>query len=176
MATKVLLISEKDIRNNYDVSESINSKSVISAIWETQTFNLASVIGDKFTNELLHEVETQEFVEVNKYLLDNYVQPFLGAQTMATLVSKLPYKVGNEGVVKSDKNADNKSMKDYYDNLAGIALRRLTDYVSRHYGQYSTWLNTFEGIKPHVDASVDTGIFLGGSFKCAYPVDKGWRR
>lgn len=177
MSTRVLLINEKYLRDNFDVSESLNSKSVIAAIYESQIFHLASVIGDKFYNELVREVEENDFTEVNKAFLDTYVQPFLGAQSMAVLSSKISYKVGNEGVTKSDRATDGKQIVDYYNNLTGIALRRMTDHLGRHYGLYSTWLNGFEGIKPHIDSSVDTGIFLGGGFKCGkYPIDKGWRR
>lgn len=174
---RVLLISEQFLRENFDISDSISSKTAVTAIKEAQDFYLASVIGDKFIKELYYEVENHVLTDVNKYFLDTYIQPFLGAQTVQIITSKISFKVGNQGVTKSQDATDPKQLVDYYTNLTGIALRRLTDYLAHHYGDYAQWLNGFEGIKPHVSASTETNIYLGGTTLIKkYPVDTGWRR
>lgn len=176
MGKRVLLISEEFFRDNYDVSDSLNSKSVITAIYEAQGFYLATVIGDKFLNELYTEVSSGTLTADNKYLLDNYIQYFLGAQAAYILASKISYKIGNAGVQSGEKVVDAKKIAEYYDKLAGIGLRRLTDYLCKHYSKYTQWLNGVEGIKPHMSASEQTSIFLGVPYKTKLPIDEGYRR
>lgn len=171
--SRVNLISEQYLRDNFEVSDSIQSKSVITAVQEAQTFHLASVIGDKFLNEFYNEVENHTLTDVNKNLLDTFIKPFLGAQVMAILTSKISFKVGNQGVTKSQEATNPKQLVDYYNNLAGIALRRLTDHLCQHYALYQQWLDGVEGIRRHIDASVDTGIWLGRQLHSKYPVDYG---
>lgn len=173
---RVLLISESHLRDSVDVSDSISSKTVITAIKEAQDFYLASVIGDKLVNEIYNEVSSESIIEKIKVLLDSYIQPFLTAQTAEILASKISYKIGNLGVTKSQDATDPKHIIDYYKNLTGIALRRLTDYISHHYGDYAQWLNGFEGIKPHLSSSVETNLYIGTALKYKYPVDLGHKR
>lgn len=175
MGNRVLFVSEQYLRDHADISESINSKSIITAIEEAQSFYLSAVIGDKFLNKLYEEVTTGTFLPNHKNLLDTYIQPFVYAQAMAVLVSKIPFRVGNAGVTK-DSNSDNKRLVDYYTNLTGLSLRRLTEHLCRHLSLYTEWLSNVEGIKPHLSASDSTSIFLGTQYKTKYPVDKGWRR
>lgn len=175
--SRVLFVNEQYIRDRYDVSDSLSSKSVITAIYEAQDFYLSAVIGDKFLVELYKEVADGTLTVDNKYLLDNYIQPLVGVQAVEILVRKINYKVGNAGVeTVGDKNVSSKPIVDYYGNLVGVALRRLTEYLSRHYAKYHEWLNTVEGIKPHLSASEETSIYLGGTVVWDGMVDPGWRR
>lgn len=175
---RVLLISEDFLRKHIDISDSIISKTAITAIEDAQNFYLSAVIGDKFLKELLREVELDVLTPVNKLLLDTYICPFLMYQSAALLASKVNYKVGNKGVVSNDGVTSPKQIADYYERQTGVALRRLTEYLSRHYNDYKEWLNynNDTGIKPHLSASDSTSIYLGCDYDMKYPVDPGWRR
>lgn len=174
--SRVLLISETYFRSHVDVSESILSKTVITAIEDTQSMELANIIGDKLLFQLYHEVETDSLTDANRLLLDRYIQPFLVAQTASKMVNKINYKIGNLGTINNDKTVYPKEIGDYYANLAGASLERLTSFMAHHFADYSQYLNGVEGFKSHLDASEDTGIFLGMDRPIKYPVDTGYRR
>lgn len=178
METRVLLISEQYMRDHTDFSESINSKSMITAIEEAQSFYLASVVGDRYYEHLCEKVKNNSWVanDKDKYLLDKYIQPYLYAQASAVLVEKIQFRVGNAGVTKDSASTDTKKLVDYYNNLTGISLKRMTDYLCKHLQDYQPYFNNVEGIKPHLSASDQTSIFLGNSPRYKYPVDEGWRR
>lgn len=171
--SRILIISEQYLRDHVDISDSINSKSVITAIEEAQSFYLASVIGDKFLLELYSEIKQETLTTDNKYLVDTYIQPFLAAQAASVLANKINFRIGNLGVVKSEASTSPKQIVDYYTNLTGIALRRLTDYLCKHYSKYHQYLDGVEGIRAHLSASDETSIYLGGEVKVNYPVDWG---
>lgn len=176
--SRVLLLSEDDFRRNIEVSESLNSQSIISSIDECQSFHLATVIGDKFLKEIKSEISTGVFVQSVKELLDEYIQPFLLYQSAAILSRKINYRIGNIGVVKDQAAVDPHEIATYYEGQAGQYLNRLCIHLSKNYSTYSQWLTTIDGIKAHLDAYEDTGIFTGHSHKVNTHIgyDPGWRR
>lgn len=173
---RILFITETLFRETVDVSDSINSKSVQTAIAEAQDFYLSAVIGDKFLAELYLEVKNKTLTPVNKLLLNTYIQPVIIYQAAAILAAKANFKIGNLGIVKNEGTVDPKSVVDFYNQQTGMHLRRLTDYLSKHYSDYHQWLNGVDGIKAHLNATDQTSIFLGGTRKLNYPKAPKWDR
>lgn len=165
---RVLLITEKEFRDRVYISDSVNSKLVITSIEEAQNISLSSIIGDNLKREIFSQVETGTLSELNKTLLDDFIWDWLLYEVAAVVVSKCANHIGNAGVIKSDENnaeyKESKRMEDYYRNLAGICLKRMSDYLMRNYSKYPKLAGRIAGdIKAHADAGYDTGLFLGHS-------------
>lgn len=174
--SRILLISESYFRDRIYVSDSINSKLVTTSIQEVQDFALATIIGDRLLHELYTQVEAGTLTELNKTLLDTYIQPLLLYKTAESVIIKSPTHISNNGNTQSAENADAHKQFDYYRNQGGIALERLTKYLTKNYSKYPLLSGSvLDGIRAHVNASLETSIYLGGSRKGikGLPVDPG---
>ena len=94
---KVLLVSEQTLKKNSVVNNNVDGMYLLPAIEFAQDSGLQPIIGTKLYNKLMDLVEdgTIENNDDYKYLLDEYVTPYLINKVTADIQIPLAYKVRN---------------------------------------------------------------------------------
>ena len=131
---RVLLISEKTLKKNSVVNNNVDGMYLLPAIEFAQDAGLQPIIGTKLYNKLMDLVENGSITGSTdyKYLLDEYITPYLINKVTADIQIPLSFKLRNQGVVQqTDTNTYVPSMKDIqyviqnYENKANFYSNRL---------------------------------------------------
>ena len=104
-----------------------------------------------------------------KYLLDEYVTPYLINKVTADIQIPLAYKVRNQGVVQqTGENTYVPSLKDLqyvtqnYENKANFYSNRLSDYLKANRKKYPEYCSVDSSADmPSNKNAYNTGIYLG---------------
>lgn len=168
---RVFLISEATMKKNSVVNNNVDGMYLLPAIDFAQDAGLQPIIGTKLYNKLMDLVEDGSIIQATdyKYLLDEYITPYLVNKVTADIQIPLSFKLRNQGVVQqTDANTYVPSMKDIqyviqnYENKANFYSNRLSDYLRANRSKYPEYcsVDSCADMPSNKDA-YNTGIFLG---------------
>lgn len=168
---RVFLISEATMKKNSVVNNNVDGMYLLPAIEFAQDAGLQPIIGTKLYNKLMDLVEDGSIIQAvdYKYLLDEYITPYLINKATADIQIPLSFKLRNQGVVQqTDSNTYVPSMKDIqyviqnYENKANFYSNRLSDYLRANRSKYPEYcsVDSCADMPSNKDA-YNTGIFLG---------------
>lgn len=168
---RVFLISEATMKKNSVVNNNVDGMYLLPAIDFAQDAGLQPIIGTKLYNKLMNLVEDGSIIQATdyKYLLDEYITPYLVNKVTADIQIPLSFKLRNQGVVQqTDTNTYVPSMKDIqyviqnYENKANFYSNRLSDYLRANRSKYPEYcsVDSCADMPSNKDA-YNTGIFLG---------------
>lgn len=118
MSKKVLLISEKQIKDQSIIEQNVDSKVLVKTIQMVQEIQLKAVLGSSLYDSILDAV--QEFAvnatpltDLQLTMLNDYIQPFIIHATLVDFIIVNNFKITNKGTLKmKDDVADNVSAED----------------------------------------------------------------
>lgn len=168
---RVFLVSEATMKKNSVVNNNVDGMYLLTAIEFAQDAGLQPIIGTKLYNKLMDLVENGSITGSTdyKYLLDEYITPYLVNKVTADIQIPLSFKLRNQGVVQqTDANTYVPSMKDIqyviqnYENKANFYSNRLSDYLRANRSKYTEYcsVDSCADMPSNKDA-YNTGIFLG---------------
>lgn len=169
---KALLVSEKTLKSNSIVNDNVDSMYILPAIEYAQDSSLQSVLGTLLYNKLMDLVADGSITGETdyKYLLDEYVTPFLINKVTAEIQLPLAYKLRNQGLVQqTGENTYAPSMRDaqyviqHYNNQATFYANRMRDYLHANHSKYPEFCKVESCADMHSNPNTyNTGIYLGG--------------
>lgn len=144
MSKKILLISEKQIKDQSIIEQNVDSKILSKVIQNVQEIQLKAVLGSTLYSALLSSVEADIVDAVGipqeyRTLLDEYIQPFLIHAVLVDFIVVNNYKVTNKGLLKMrDDVADAISSdeleytKSYYEGYKSEYKKNLIVYLKEN--------------------------------------------
>lgn len=168
---KVLLVSEATLKKNSIINNNVDGMYILPAIEYAQDSGLQPLIGTKLYNKLMDLVADGSIsgATVYKFLLDEYITPYLVNKVTADIQIPLSFKLRNQGVVQqTGENTYVPSMKDtqyviqHYQNQADFYGNRMSDYLRANrltYPEYCS-IDSCADMPSNPDA-YNTGIYLG---------------
>lgn len=147
---KIFLISEKTVKENTIIPDNLQSQFLQQAITEAQEIYLQEIIGTKLLNYLCELVRTNVIVEEGyedyKYLLDEYITPFLQYRVLTDLQIPLYSKDRNLGVITTNDDrvnnvafGDVQKIMQHYQNKASFYSNRLSKYLCKNKNKYKQY-------------------------------------
>lgn len=167
---RVLLISEKTLKENSVINNNVDGMYVLPAVEYAQDSGLQHLLGTKLYNRLMDLVESGITEENDyKYLLDEYITPYLINKVTADIQIPLSFKLRNQGVVQqTGENTYVPSLKDMqyvaqsYENKANFYGNRLSDFLLANRSKYPEYCKIDScADMPSDKNAYKTGIFLG---------------
>lgn len=172
---QILLISEKYIKENCEISDNVSGKFLQSAIVEAQDLKLTPVLGEALVAKLKELVADNEIGEAAnaayKTLLDKYVQRFLMWSVKVDIAHTTSYKLSNFGVTKtSDENIQVASQaeiiadQDYSQAKADAYCNRMQNYLLDNRILYPELTeNRLHQMRANLVSAASCNVFLGGA-------------
>lgn len=172
---QVLLISEKFIKDNCEISDNVSGKFLQSAIAEAQDLKLTPVLGEALVAKLKQLVADNEIGLAGnaayKNLLDKYVQRFLMWSVKVDIAHTTSYKLSNFGVTKtSDENIQVASQdeiiadQDYSQAKADAYCNRMQNYLLDNRILYPELTeNRCHQMRANLMSAASCNVFLGGA-------------
>lgn len=167
---RAFLISEKTLKSNGVINNNVDSMYILPAIEFAQDAGLQPIIGTKLYNKLMDLVETGfKDNEQYKFLLDEYITPYLVNKVTADIQIPLNYKLRNQGVVQnSTDNTIVPTMKDLqyviqnYEYKAIFYGNRLSDYLIANTSRFPEYCKVDSIADMHSNKNAyKTNIYLG---------------
>lgn len=145
--SKVILSSEKTLKEMTILPENLNGQVIQQAIIEAQEIYLQELISTKLLDKLCNLVaeETISLPENAKYkeLLDKYIQPFICYRALTEIQYPLLLQNRNLGNVKTtDTNVNSANIDEvdklinFYRNKASFYANRLTKYLCKNHTKF----------------------------------------
>lgn len=163
-----LLISEKVLKENSLINQNVDTSFIYPAIQYAQDEGLQSIIGTCLYKRLCDMVESGEVEEPYKYLLDEYIAPYLINKVTSNIQLPLAYKLRNQGVVQvNGERTYNTSLSDiqyliqHYDNQAIFYANRLSSYLLDNKSVYPEYKQCSCSDLPANPTAYNTKIYLG---------------
>lgn len=166
---KILLISEETLKRNTLINDNIDGAYIQSTICVVQDLDLDEKLGPVLKTKLVDLVQTGAIVDPAnahyKFLLDNYVTPYMQWAVMAQLQLSVNYKITNSGVIEN--NDDKKSRPDYstsraiqsqYEHYATSYALKMQNYLQKNVQYYKEYRKC-ENFDTSEDAN-SSGIFF----------------
>lgn len=136
---KVLLISEKNIKEISYIQLNVDSKTLSRTIFDTQNIYLEPILGTELFNTVIDAVFVQASVpltEKYRILLQDFIHPWLAHAVTQDIIINLHYKITNKGFLKFNDtqatalNPDEiEYAKNYHDNRASSYKSRLIKHL-----------------------------------------------
>ena len=142
---RVLLLSEATLKSNSIVNNNLDSKYIQQEINEAQDDGLEPIIGTKLYNKLMDLVDTGDITGATdyKYLLDEYITPYLLNKTLSGIYKTSTDKVSNMGIVQLNgsnvvvpSQGERDLDKNVYEGRAGKRGIRLKEYLMANRDKY----------------------------------------
>lgn len=174
----VFLISEETLKSQGLIDDNLWGGYLTPSIKLAQDKGLQTLIGgvlyDKICNLVADGSIKNESNKDYKYLLDEYIIPYLMWQTLAEVAVPISWKFKNQGMVEANTDWTSRpSMKDFqyivqkYENDAVFYGNRLTDYLSANSKYYPEYQKHISGKMPANRKVFKTGLYLGwGGCSC----------
>lgn len=166
-----MLISEKTIKSNSIINNNVDGMYLLPAIEYAQDAGLQPLLGTKLYNKLMDLVEDGSISGSTdyKFLLDEYITPYLLNKVTADIQLPLSFKLRNQGVVQqTGENTYVPSLKDtqyvvqHYQNQADFYGNRMSDYLRANRMKFPEYCSIDSCADMHSDAGAyNTGIYLG---------------
>ena len=140
--SKILFISEQQLKDNSVIEQHVDSKILSNTIWEVQEFELKPILGEILYSAIANEVLSASTIsgytitETNLELLTDYIKPFLIYGTLSYGFIPLHYKVTNKGInrltdstVSSLQSTELEYVKNNYDSKFDDYKQRLVKHL-----------------------------------------------
>lgn len=144
---KVLLLSEKTLKEDSLINDNVESTYIIPAIQVAQEQGLQQIIGTLLYDKICDMVDRNQVTADYRILLNDYITPYLEYKVMADIQLPLSYKFRNLGVNQTtDEHTYTPSLRDtqylieYYDNKAKFYSNRLFDYLKANHKLFPEFL------------------------------------
>ena len=172
---EVLLVSEKYIKDNCEISDNVSGKFLMSAIKEAQDLKLVPVLGEALVDKLKELVNNRTISdEANaayKKLLDDYVLRFLMWSVKVDIAHTTSYKLSNFGVTKTnDENVQVATQEeiiadqDYSQAKADAYCYHMQKYLLANATLYPELSEYNCGqMRSNLYSAASCGVFLGGA-------------
>lgn len=171
----VLLISEDYIKSTTNISDNIAGYYLLPSIKLAQDIDLESTIGTQLLEKIQELIYNNDISNENKsmykFLLDNYIQPYLAYATIKHLTPTVAYKLANQGVIRTDdeksynitSNEVDKVM-DYYSHLSNTYKKRLQLFLIANYNEFPELINwkSIADIRANLYSAAGCNVNLGG--------------
>ena len=159
------------MKKNSVVNNNVDDMYLLPSIEIAQDAGLQPLIGTKLYNKLMDLVEDSSITGATeyKYLLDEYIAPYLINKATADIIIPLSYKMRNQGVVQqTSEYTYSPSLKDTqyviqnYENKANFYGNRLSDYLKANRSKFPEYcsIDSCADI-PSDSGAYKTGIYLG---------------
>ena len=168
---RVFLVSTKTLKENSVINNNVDDMYVLPAVEFAQDEGLQSLIGTKLYNKLMDLVADGSMSGATdyKYLLDEYITPYLINKVTADIQIPLAFKLRNQGVVQqTGENTYVPSLKDLqyvaqsYENKANFYGQRLSDFLHANHSKYPEYCKIDScADMPSNSGAYKTGIYLG---------------
>lgn len=170
----ILLISEKTIKQNTEISDNLYGSYLLPAIRTSQDLYLKPIIGANLYNTILGMVADGSITASTntdyKFLLDEYIQPYLLERVVADLVPIVSAKVANIGTILANDEhivnlsaADAEKLQHLHIIKADAYCKELQRYLLANRELYPELEDcACDVIKANLDSAASTGIWLGG--------------
>lgn len=167
----VLLINENVIKSITNISENVNGGYILPAIKLAQDIDLEETIGSELKQSLQKKVFDNTLDTKYKFLLDEYIQPYLTYAAIVELIPNVAWKIGNAGVmVTNDEKMTNVSTNDvdkirnHYKHLADVYKGRLQKYLIANYSEYPELGKStgIDKIRHNLYSTASCNLNLGG--------------
>lgn len=168
---RVFLVSTKTLKENSVINNNVDDMYVLPAVEFAQDEGLQSLIGTKLYNKLMDLVADGSMSGATdyKYLLDEYITPYLINKVTADIQIPLAFKLRNQGVVQqTGENTYVPSLKDLqyvvqsYENKANFYGQRLGDFLHANHSKYPEYCKIDScADMPSNSGAYKTGIYLG---------------
>lgn len=170
----ILLISEKYVKQNSEISDNLYGSYLLPSIRTSQDLYLRPIIGQNLYNSLLSMVADGSITATTssdyKQLLDDYIQPYLLERVVADLIPVVGAKIANLGtVLANDEHIVNLTVTDA-EKLQTLHLNKASAYCK----MLQEWLLDNKDLFPELDectcntisanlySSAESSIWLGG--------------
>ena len=137
---KVILLSEKTLKEDSLINDNVESSYIIPAIQIAQEQGLQQIIGTQLYNKICDLVNRNEVDDNYRILLDDYITPYLEYKVMAEIQIPLSYKFRNLGFNQTTDERtyaqsliDTQYLIEFYDNKAKFYSNRLFDYLKANH-------------------------------------------
>lgn len=168
---RVFLISTATMKKNSVVNNNVDDMYLLPSIEIAQDAGLQPLLGTKLYNKLMDLVEDSSITGATeyKYLLDEYITPYLINKATADIIIPLSYKMRNQGVVQqTSEYTYSPSLKDTqyviqnYENKANFYGNRLSDYLKANRNKFPEYCSLDSSADmPSDSGAYKTGIYLG---------------
>lgn len=172
----VLLISEDLIKSITNISDNISGDYLFPSIKLAQDIELQETIGTyllQYIQELIanNNISNEEN-EKYKYLLDNYIQPYIAYQTLVYLAPTVSFKIANAGVLRTEDEKmfnvsfnETSKVADYYKHIANSYKYRLQRFLIANYNKYPQLLKyrSIADLRANLYSAASVGLSLGGA-------------
>ncbi len=168
---RVFLISTATMKKNSVVNNNVDDMYLLPSIEIAQDAGLQPLLGTKLYNKLMDLVEDNSITGATeyKYLLDEYITPYLINKATADIIIPLSYKMRNQGVVQqTSEYTYSPSLKDTqyviqnYENKANFYGNRLSDYLKANRNKFPEYCSVDSSADmPSDSGAYKTGIYLG---------------
>ena len=168
---RVFLLSQKVLKSNSLVNDNVDSSFILPAIEYAQDSGLQTILGTKLYNKLMDLVADGSITGETdyKYLLDEYVTPYLINKVTADIQLPLAYKFRNQGVVQqTGDNTYVPALRDiqyvvqHYNDQATFYANRLRDYLHANHSKYPEYCKIDSCADIHSSNNTyNTGFYLG---------------
>ena len=168
---RVFLISTATMKKNSVVNNNVDDMYLLPSIEIAQDAGLQPLLGTKLYNKLMDLVEDGSITGATeyKYLLDEYIAPYLINKATADIIIPLSYKMRNQGVVQqTSEYTYSPSLKDTqyviqnYENKANFYGNRLSDYLKANRSKFPEYCSIDScADMPSDSGAYKTGIYLG---------------
>lgn len=144
---KVLLLSEKTLKEDSLINDNVESTYILPAIQMAQEQGLQQIIGTLLYEKICDYVTDGNIPADYRILLNDYITPYLEYKVMADIQLPLSYKFRNLGVNQTtDEHTYTPSLRDtqylieFYDNKAKFYSNRLYDYLKANHKLFPEFL------------------------------------
>jgi len=179
----IYLISEEMLKAEGLIDDNLWGGYLKPAIQLAQDKGLQTLIGATLYETICDMVNTDTIRNPQnsdyKFLLDEYIIPYLMFQTLAEVSIPISWKFKNQGVVEANTEwVTRPSMKDFqyiiqkYENDAVFYGNRLTDYLTANASSYPEYHQHVCGKLSANNRQYKTGLYLGwGGCSCGLRSD-----
>ena len=179
----IYLISEDTLKSEGLIDNNMFGGYLKPAIQLAQDKGLQTLIGGNLYETICDMVgdDSIEYPENERYkfLLDEYIIPYLMFQTLAECAIPISWKFKNQGLIEANTEWTTRPyMKDFqyvvqkYENDAVFYGNRLTDFLDANSSEYPEYRRHICGKLPANKRQYKTGLYLGwGGCSCGLKND-----
>lgn len=169
--TDVLLINENVIKSVTNISENVSAGYLLPSIKLAQDVFLEETIGSVLKQSLQKKVFDNTLDTKYKFLLDEYIQPYLTYAVIVELIPNVAWKISNAGVlVTNDEKMTNVSTNDvdkirnHYKHLSDIYKGRLQKYLIANFNDFPELSKSsgIDKIRHNLYSTASCNLNLGG--------------
>ena len=184
----IYLISEEMLKSEGLIDDNLWGGYLKTSIKLAQDKGLQTLIGASLYETICDMVADASIKNDSnskyKFLLDEYIIPYLMFQTLAEGAVVINWKFKNQGLIEANTEwVTRPMMKDFqyvvqkYEYDAEFYGNRLTDYLNANAADYPEYRNNICGKLPANDRQYKTGMYLGwGGCRCGLRNDQPDRK